>query len=326
MHHRTIRRASCALPLLLFAMPAMAISSGCYWQAEGNYQLGQTAQITVSNAMAPGTVVRDDVAYGDGNRLAKCGKGYATLEGDYTVAREGGMVPLTVGGQPSGFGIEVYIHDLRNSQHYEFPHRYQRYFGLGDGVIGNDAVVGYRVKRLGGPVRFGRVDSRVIAQQWSYQPGNVRTRAFRHLVVYDLQFVRPTCSISAESLNQVFDVGTYHVGNFATPERATPWRPFHLVVQECAEPVGLVASFTFGRAADADPTVSELFSLSGPRNVGLELASDDTRTTIRPGVPFLANALGTGRSYDFNVRLRETGPTVRGGAFRRPIVVQVDFN
>lgn len=326
MYHRTIRRTSCALPLLLFAMPAMAKFNGCYWLADGNYQLGQTAQVTVSNAMPPGTVVRDEVAYGDGNRLAKCAKGYATLEGDYTVAREGGMVPLTVGGQPSGFGIEVYIHELRSGQHYDFPHRYQRYFGLGEGVVSNDAVVGYRITRIGGPVRFGRVDSRVIAQQWSYQPEGGRTRAFRYLTVYDLQFVRPTCSVSAETLNQVFDVGTYHVGNFATPERATPWRPFHLTVQECAEPVGLVASFTFGNPADADPTVRELFSLSGPRNVGLELASDDTRTTIQPGVPFLANALGTGKSYDFNVRLRETGSTVRGGAFRRPIVVQVDFN
>jgi hypothetical protein len=35
--------------------------------------------------------------------------------------------------------------------------------------------------------------------------------------------------------------------------------------------------------------------------------------------------VGTGRSYQFNARLRETQPTVRGGEFRRPLLVQVEF-
>jgi len=101
--------------------------------------------------------------------------------------------------------------------------------------------------------------------------------------------------------------------------------PFYFRVESCAEPGGMIASFTFGKATDADPVLDELFSLTGPKNVGLEIASDDTKTTLRPGVPFLVNAVGTGRSYQFNARLRETQPTVRGGEFRRPLLVQVEF-
>ncbi|MDR6642298.1 type 1 fimbria pilin [Luteibacter sp. 1214] len=325
MNYRTMHRALGVLPMLVLAAPAIAAENGCYWSADGNYQLGQTAQITVWNDMPPGQQVRDEKAHGDGNILATCMRGQATFEGDYTVARDDGMVTLTVDGQPSGFGIEVYIEERDGSDRRYFPHRYQRTFRLGEPVRSNDADIGYRVVRTTGPVRFGRVDSRTIAQQWTYQPDGARTRAFRHLKIYELYFVRPTCSISGDTLNQTVDVGRYHVGNFATPERATPWVPFYFRVESCAEPVGMIASFTFGKATDADPVLDELFSLTGPKNVGLEIASDDTKTTLRPGVPFLVNAVGTGRSYQFNARLRETQPTVRGGEFRRPLLVQVEF-
>lgn len=325
MTQRTLRRAACALPLFAFALPAAA-QGGCEYAADGNYQLGQTAQITVYNDMAPGTLVRNERAHGDGIVLANCEEGRATFEGAYVAQREGGLVPLTVHGQPSGFGMNVYIKELKDERLFEFPHRYERTFREGEPVRSNEAEIGYRVIRTSGPVRFGPVDRTTIAEQWTYEPNGARTRSFRHLKIYELSFVRPVCEITAETLNQTVQVGTYHVGNFATPERATPWVPFRLTVEKCAEPVGMIANFTFGTPADADPVVGGLFSLSGPENVGLELANDDKKVLIRPGEPFAANALGTGRSYEFNVRLRETRPTVRGGDFHRPVVVQVDFN
>jgi hypothetical protein len=64
--------------------------------------------------------------------------------------------------------------------------------------------------------------------------------------------------------------------------------------------------------------------LRGPKNVAMELGTKD-RKTIAPGVPIEMNALGSGGAYDFNVRLRETKPTVEGGVFSRVIRVQVDY-
>jgi len=102
---------------------------------------------------------------------------------------------------------------------------------------------------------------------------------------------------------------------------------FRLTVENCLEPVGMVAHFTFGSSADADSDTPELFSLRGndaPENVGLEIG-DSRRNTIKPGEEVRFNAVGTGEDFVFNVRLRESKPTVRGGRFRRPVTVLVDF-
>jgi type 1 fimbria pilin len=88
--------------------------------------------------------------------------------------------------------------------------------------------------------------------------------------------------------------------------------------------VGLVAQFTFGVAGDAEPGHPGWFTLAGPQNVALELGTKDKRT-MSPGTPVPLNALGTGETYDFNVRLRETRATVRGGTFHRPVRVEVEY-
>lgn len=101
---------------------------------------------------------------------------------------------------------------------------------------------------------------------------------------------------------------------------------FKLRVQECKEPVGQIAQFTFGSASDADADVTGLFRMLGssPSHVGLEIANEKKRT-IEPGKPYEANALATGEDFDFYVRLRETLYSVGGGAFTRPVTVRVDF-
>jgi type 1 fimbria pilin len=306
---------------------ASADDNGCFYIADGIYQIGQTAQVVVTNDMAEGTIVRDEKAHGDGNILATCMQGVGTFEGDYTVPQVQSLIPLTVGGKPSGFGLELYIEELLEQRTFPFPHRYERSFNMGDPVRSNHANIGYRIKRMSGPIEFGQVDARKIAEQWTYEPGGRRTAPFRHMTIYELAFVRPSCSISTESLNQEVQVGDYSVANFATPDRATPWKEFRLTVEECQEPVGMVASFTFGTQADADSDNAEVFSLKGtdaPENVGLEIG-DGSRKTIRPGEEARFNALGTGEDFVFNVRLRETKPTVRGGRFQRPVTVLVNF-
>lgn len=303
---------------------AFAANGGCFHSADGYYQIGQTAQIVVTNDMLPGTVVRDEKARGDGNVLATCMEGVATFEGDYSAMTINGVVPLTVGGKPSGFGVELYINELLDGTTFPFPHRYQRSFKLGDPVRSNHADIGYRIKRMTGPVEFGAFDRVTIGNQWTYQPNGAKTKPFRHMAIYDLTLVRPACSIVVEDLNQTVKMGPYNASNFATPDRATPWLPFHLRVDQCQEPVGLVARFTFGTTADGVIGQPDLFTLDGPTNVGLELG-DENKRNVAPGASTLLNALGTGKAYTFHARLRETQPTVRGGSFSRAVNVLVEF-
>lgn len=297
---------------------------GCYHSADGYYQIGQTAQITVTNDMLPGTVVRDEKAHGDGNVLATCTEGEATFEGAYSMVTINGLVPLTVGGKDSGFGVELYIDELQEGTSFSFPHTYQRTFKLGDAVRSNHADIGYRIVRMTGPVEFGAFDRLTIGQQWTYQPNGAATKPFRHMKIYDLTLVRPACSIVTEDLNQTVTLGPFNTGNFATPDRATRWEAFHLRVEQCQEPVGLVAKFTFGDPSDAVVGQPDLFTLDGPENVGLELG-DENEKNIAPGAETRFNALGTGGIYTFNARLREIRPTVRGGRFSRGVRVLVEF-
>lgn len=95
-------------------------------------------------------------------------------------------------------------------------------------------------------------------------------------------------------------------------------------MKSCTDPVGLAVRFRFGNASDQDSTNKEWFSLSGPTNVAMELG-DEGKGTIRPGVEFEKGAVRTGGRYDFNVRLRETRPTVRGGSFERRVTVEVRY-
>ena len=266
---------------------------GCFHSSNANYQIGQTAEIVVTNDMAEGTVVRDEKAHGDGQVLATCMDGLATFEGDYTVPRINALVPLTVGGRRSGFGLELYLVERLDGREFDFPHRYERLFQKGDVVRSNEADVGYRIRRMTGPVEYGAVDQRKVAEQWSYQPDGARTEAFRHMVIYELKFVRPTCSIETDSLNQEVALGDYNVGNFATPDRATPWVAFHMTVAECQEPVGLVTTFTFGTAADRDPDNGQLFSLQGSD------AAEPRGQATRPRVPrIIADVPGFGRHVE----------------------------
>lgn len=313
-----------AASILWLSFDAAAAEGGCIYSNTGNYQIGQGANITVRNSIPPGTPVRDEKARGDGTVLATCRRGAATFKGAYVQSISENLVPLTVNTIPSGFGIELRVEEAEGGV-YEFPHEYQRSSNENFWFVrSNEAAVGYKVIRMSGPVAFGRVDQTKIAEQWSYDANGIRTRPFREMKIYELYFVRPACSIEAADLTQTVDVGAFNASNFATPDRATPWKEFRLTVQECEEPVGLIADVTFGVGADADPDDPTLYSLSGPENVGLEIGDED-KNTMEPGKTSSFNGLGTGKDYVFNVRLRETKPTVRGGRFSRPVRVTVNF-
>src|SRR6187402_495511 len=166
MNNRNLVATARLLTLLAVTQSgAVLAADGCIKTANTNYQIGQTAEIEVTNDMESGTIVRTGKAHGDGNVVARC-EGDVTLLGDYVGDRPDVLKLLTVRGQPSGFGIEIYmIEDGGAGKLHEFPHQYQRGFA-DDGYIRSDDVdVGYRVRRTTGNIQYGRVDQIEIAEQ-----------------------------------------------------------------------------------------------------------------------------------------------------------------
>lgn len=321
-----LRRTALCMSLLVgsYVAPTFA-AAGCTQVNLATYQIGQTTYVDVYNAIEENQLVRDGEATGEGKLLLRCESGEAMFRGRWQNQQSSDLLPLTVGGKPSGFGIKLFLKDDRDVSR-SFPHDFSRQFAAGELVRSDEDKVRYEIYRMTGPVEFGRVDSGPIAQSNVTRSGGGLV-VFRSMEIYSLIFRRPSCSITTESLNQTVDVGTYNASNFATAERATPWREFRLTVKECLEPVGLVAKFVFGSSADADADDPTLFSLSGPdapENVGLEIGDEDL-LAMEPGKERRVNAVGTGKDFVFNVRLKETRPTVRGGRFSRPVTVLVEF-
>lgn len=314
--------------VLLAAMAAAGAvdtQATCVFLNQANYQIGQTALVTAYNDLPADYVVRRGEAVGEGLPLLRCTAGAQRFFGSYVKPTVGGLVPLTVGGKPSGFGVRVTIQEHPGEVTRPFPYEFTDVFTAETFVTSADDKVGYEVVRMTGPVVFGPIDTEVIARG-SFDIGGA-AQVFREMKIYELTLVRPSCSITAESINQTVPVGDFNLSNFATPDRATPWQKFNLTVGECLEPVGMVAQFTFGTDADRDPDLPTIFSMadSGSRNVGLEIGDEDEKT-IEPGKPLRLNALGTGKDFVFKARLRETRfAVVGGGTFVRPVKVQVDF-
>ncbi|UPG90358.1 fimbrial protein [Luteibacter aegosomaticola] len=311
----------------LLAAPAgsaFAADNGCYHSYNGYYEIDPPGSIIVSEAIPAGEVVRDYSANGKGDVLGSCMAGTATFEGGYTVPVSDDLVPLTVGGAASGFGVRLRIEERADARTFPFPHRYTRRFALGDPIRVNDVSMGVEIVRMPGPITFGKVDHRTIAQQWTYQPDGTKTAPLRHVSTTNIVFARASCSLVPADLTQTVKLTPISTSAFANADRATSWEPFHIAVADCSDPKGMIARFTFGVAGDADSAKPELFSLSGPRNVGLELANKD-KQNIAPAKPVDMQALATGERFDFYVRMRETRNTVEAGVFTRPVKVDVEF-
>jgi type 1 fimbria pilin len=340
MKHRRVatrRNLLCALAVCAIwpSGEAVAAPGGCDWRNTATYTIAVTANTPVWNGMPPAHVPREGYASGDGVTLLECYPGDATFKSEYRAPTEGGLVPLTVRGVRSGFGIRIYIRELKEDRIHDIPSTYQRTFteqcvpdwfpsSTCNPVTSSDAEVGYQIVRMAGNVEFGTVDPKDIAIQYADPRGGTPTLAFRHVKVTSLAFVRPACSIEAADLNQTVTLGPYNASNFATPERATPWVKFRLTTKACEASKGITARFTFGMMGEAIGGEPTLYPLDGPEHVGLEL-SDKDQKSMEVGKPVSFDALGTGEAYMFHARLRETGGTVRGGDFRRGVQVLVDF-
>jgi type 1 fimbria pilin len=317
------RRALATLAVFTAAGVAPSARAACTMRNLATYQIGQTTYVDVSNQDRPGDLLREGQGQGEGKLLLTCDEGPVMFRGRWQAGVTTNQIPLTVDGIDAGVAISLFLREQGRGEEHSFPHDFVRNMAAGEEVRSDADGVRYEIRRTTGPVRFGRIDTGRIAQSNVDQKGGGLV-VFRSMEIFNLILRRPACTIMAEDLNQVVALPEYNLSNFATVERATPWERFSLRVASCSDPVGLIAQFRFGAEGDAAPGHADWFSLTGPENVALELADKDMRT-MAPGMAVQRNALGEGDRYDFHVRLRETRDTVRGGRFRRPIRVEVEY-
>lgn len=323
----------CAMGSIAIAgMQAGVARANCTASTPGTYTIGQGVPIVVRGDVAPGTVIATSrVESVDKQWAVDCTSGTKTFTSKIT-GTTGDTFPVRVAGQGvgenAGVGLQIVITELAASGGdgvaHELPWTMQRTFsGLANLRIKDN--VDYKLVRLSGPVRYGKAIAESVATSVA-SPGAIGT--FRKISINDLILARPSCSISASSLNQQVDLGAYTSSQFSRPGDSSPWIKFRLVSENCDDPTGMIADITFGTSTDADLQNAALYNvLPGPvRGVGIQLARDTAGSEpILPGQLTSMPAVATGQFYGFKSRLQRTSASLVPGGITKPLVVQVDF-
>lgn len=310
----------------LGAQPAYAV---CTAQGVTRYIIGQGTPLVVRADASEGDVLRSNQASNDGKIwYVNCTTaGEQTFASRYNKVDPVTIVPLKVMRDGSevdaGVGVVIAIRENDDAGFQSLPAEKRRTleankpFGITD-------TVQYELRRMSGPVEYGTVLSKEVA--WSGITGS--TAYFRRIWVEDLVIARPSCSISADSLEQEVNLGTHNATEFPKPGDSTSWTTFRLISADCADPAGVIGDFTFGTLADADGSNANLFNLGtgAARGAGIALArADADDTAILPGQVTSIAAVPTGDAYEFKARLTRTTANFAAGTFSKAVVVQVDF-
>jgi type 1 fimbria pilin len=312
---------ACSVLGLGWALPAAA---GCRLLNHANFQISQSALLTVSSEDPPGQVLRKSTSYGEGVELLRCDAGSALFRGRWESEGADELRSLTIQGEKAGVGVRLLFTEQNGAVERTFPHDFRREMTADEIIRGDGDALYYELVRTADPVKFGAVDTGPVASTDVEAPDGGFTR-FRSMMVYELTLTRPACELVADDLNQVVRLPALTTSQFDNPDRASAWTPFNLRVQKCSDPGGLFANVTFGEQGDAVPAFENLFSLPhGPEHVALEIAGADY-STFWPGAPRTLHAQGTGDRYEFAVRLRETDGPVGAGDFTRGIRVEVQY-
>lgn len=315
--------------------PTVFAKFGCESVGKVSYRIGteyESSGITIGGDIPSGHLVATGTGVRSGpNIVMECKKGFITFDHEWTPVSSSEIRPLTIGGLPSGLGLKAAVH-RKGSEHFRFPS--VTHWNLDNGwfvpggtpVETKDESVLYDIVRTPGPLRFGRIDSGVVARSFGTNSKGGGRLHYEDVEMANVAIHRPPCSIVVDDLNQTVKMGDYTVSDFANSDKATPWTPFHLRVASCSHPSGLIARFTFGVTSDASPGNAAWFSLppGGPERVAMQLGTHDLRN-IAPATPVSLNALGNGQRYTFHARLKQTSPNVRGGRFSRHLRLMVEY-
>ena len=135
------------------------------------------------------------------------------------------------------------------------------------------------------------------------------------------QFLNAPCVVSADSENQLIDMGQYRTGDILQTGQYTANIPFEIRLVNCDIEVAQTAKFSFfGERDQLDPSLLMIKSDQTPnaqiaQGIGLEIV-DANGTPLRPdGVVYSeAKALINGQNtFIFSARYKSTGALVKAG-------------
>jgi len=309
------------------AFYVLPVWAGCSISTISQYPIRRATALVVGSGVPVGQVVSESVVNGPNRLQLICLPGSARFFSGLMVSApsDPSVVPLTVGRQPSGFGARFAIKEEGESDFHELPIDRNRTFTVRTNINGNDQIR-YQLVRLPGPINYGKFDVGVLAQSVVTLANNVSLGAFRTISMDDMAIARPSCSISNSSLNQTVSLGTHAIGSMPRVGDGSPWRPFRLVMEQCDDPLHVIADITFGVGADADRSDGDLFALNagGAQGVGIEIQGPGN-VPIIPGQMTSLPAIATGQAFDFRARYQRTTASAMAGAANKAVTVTVDF-
>jgi type 1 fimbria pilin len=322
----TRRRVAIAL-FAAAAFHVLPVWAGCSISTMSQYPIRRTADLVVGSGVPVGQVVSESVVNGPNRLELICLPGSARFFSGLIVSApsDPSVVPLTVGGQPSGFGARFAIKEEGESDFHDLPIDRSRTFTVRTNINGN-AQIRYQLVRLPGPINYGEFERGVLAQSVVTLANNVSLGAFRTISMDSMAIARPSCSISSGSLNQTVSLGTHAISSMPRAGDGSPWRPFQLVMEQCDDPLHVIADITFGLGSDADRSDGDLFAVNagGAQGVGIEIQGPGN-VPIVPGQMTSLPAIATGQAFDFRARYQHTPAAVTAGAANKAVTVTVNF-
>lgn len=288
------------------------------------YTIGQGAVVTVGEGTPPDAVIKSSQASNSSKDWkVSCTSGTYDFVSEHNgkaaiyPIREESQSP----GEHAGIGVRIYIDEQGEGGEKAIPWTLRRTFSSVT-TVSNPDTVRYEIVRLSGPVVPGKMRPSTAASS------SVGGQNYRLFNIDNLSIARPSCDISASSLNQSVALGTHESSKLKNPGDATPWIPFQLVSQNCDNPAGIVADITFGTGADADTQNPKLYKVTPGtvRGLGIGLAQDTPGSEeVLPGQKTSLAAVATGARYRFKARMQRTSAALVPGKISKGIVVQVDF-
>lgn len=151
--------------------------------------------------------------------------------------------------------------------------------------------------------------------------GNQR---YRTITIGNIVIQVPTCSLTAGSLRQTVDLGTWASKDFPAVGSGSAWKDFEFESQECDTSQFSRVKMTFSGAVDS--TNLNLFRLNsgGGSGVGIEVQTD-TGARVAPNATADLPTLSAGGKYRFKARYTRTTAPFGGGAANATATVTVNY-
>ena len=317
------------LALVIYGGPAMADGCGVVNPNFKDVVAYSGAPISVKSSVNVGDTIFTYQGQGSGALLlAGCFGGTRTT---FTSSPGVFTSPTALSGvyatNLSGIGIRVTVTapETNNTQQ-TMPYSVAvAHPGPGQSQFSDTGRYTVELVRIAGTLAAGPVSGGNIAL-FNYSP-NPTGQNYRVISLNQGTFTiqAPTCSVTADSINQTVDLGSWNLSKFATIGDGSDPKTFKIVSSGCDTSYTAV-HFTFNGTSDTNN--ASYFAAGGTvSGIGIDVqATKGTPKQVEPGkqVTF-APQYATGSTYDFTARMVRTG-NVTAGTVHAPVQVNVSYD